>query len=106
MKKLAAVATLLSLFVASTTGVAQTASRGSPQIEKIKARGSLLCPGHNGSNLGFAEVDDKGNWKGFDVDICRAIATAILGSPDKAKFLPLSWAQRWPSLNSGEIAPQ
>jgi general L-amino acid transport system substrate-binding protein len=103
MKKLAAVATLLSLFVASTTGVAQTASRGSPQIEKIKARGSLLCPGHNGSNLGFAEVDDKGNWKGFDVDICRAIATAILGSPDKAKFLPLSWAQRWPSLNSGEI---
>lgn len=75
----------------------------SPTVEAIKKRGTLLCPGHNGSNPGFAEVDDKGNWKGFDVDLCRALATAILGSPDKANFLPLSWAQRWPSLKSGEI---
>jgi general L-amino acid transport system substrate-binding protein len=103
MKTLAVVATSLFLCVASATVTAQTANRSSPQVEKIKARGALLCPGHNGSNLGFAEVDDKGNWKGFDVDICRAVAAAILGSPDKAKFLPLSWAQRWPSLNSGEI---
>ena len=43
---------------------------------------------------GFSSPDDKGNWTGLDVDVCRAIAAAILGSPDKAKFIPLSWAQQ------------
>lgn len=91
-----------ALLVCGAAAPSQAQSR-SKTVDAIKARGVLLCPGHNGSNLGFAEVDDKGNWKGFDVDLCKAVATAILGSPDKAKFLPLSWAQRWPSLNSGEI---
>lgn len=84
----------------ATMGHAQSRSK---TVDTIKARGVLNCPGHNGSNLGFAEVDDKGNWKGFDVDLCRAVAVAILGSADKAKFLPISWAQRWPSINSGEL---
>ncbi|MBV9785353.1 MAG: transporter substrate-binding domain-containing protein [Acidisphaera sp.] len=82
---------------------ASAQDRSSPTVEKIVARGVLLCAGHNGSNLGFAEVDNKGQWKGFDVDICRAVATAILGSPDKAKFIPISWAQRWSSLDSGDV---
>ncbi|MFD2052100.1 hypothetical protein ACFSQT_02855 [Mesorhizobium calcicola] len=42
----------------------------------VKARGVLNCTGHDGSYLGFAEVDDKGNWKGMDIDLCRAVATA------------------------------
>lgn len=100
MRKLAILATLLLVAGTATPGLAQGRSK---HVDMIKARGVLLCPGHNGSNLGFTEVDDKGNWKGFDIDLCRAVATAILGAPDKAKFLPLSWAQRWPSLNSGEI---
>jgi general L-amino acid transport system substrate-binding protein len=102
MRRLAIVTSLFTLCLVPALGSAQV-NRSSPHIDQIKQRGTLLCPGHNGSNLGFTEVDDKGNWKGFDVDICRAIATAMLGSPDKAKFVPISWAQRWPSLNSGEI---
>jgi general L-amino acid transport system substrate-binding protein len=72
-------------------------------VKAIKERGTLLCPGHNGSYLGFAEVDNAGNWKGFDIELCKAMATAILGSPDKLTIVPVSWAQRFPSLQSGDL---
>jgi general L-amino acid transport system substrate-binding protein len=48
-------------------------------------------------------VDDKGGWKGFDIDICKAIAVAILGSADKVSFNAISWAQRFPALQSGTV---
>jgi len=76
---------------------------GGKTLETVKARGVLNCPGHDGSYLGFAEVDDKGNWKGMDVDLCKAVGTAVLGDPAKVKIVPISWAQRWPSLQSGDI---
>ncbi len=72
-------------------------------LKTVQARGALNCPGHNGSYLGFAEVDDKGNWKGLDIDLCRAVATAIFGDPAKAKIVPIGWEQRWPALQSGDI---
>lgn len=72
-------------------------------VKLIKERGQLLCPGHNGTYLGFAEVDGGGNWKGFDIELCKAMATAILGSPSKLKVIPLSFAQRFPAIQSGDI---
>ena len=73
-------------------------------LTKVKARGALACTGHNGSYLGMAEVDEKGNWKGLDIDLCRAVATAIFGDYEgHLNILPTSWAQRWPSLQSGEL---
>src|SRR6185503_16478146 len=75
----------------------------SPTVQAIEKRGALLCTSNNGANLGFMEVGNDGTWKGFDIDMCRAIATAILGSPDKVKFAPISMAQRWAALNSGEV---
>lgn len=72
-------------------------------LQAVQARGTLQCTGHDGSYLGFAEVDDKGNWKGMDIDLCRAVAAATLGDPSKLKIVPISWAQRWPSLQSGEV---
>ena len=69
----------------------------------IKERDSLLCTGHNGSYLGFAEVDADGAWQGFDIEFCKALATAILGTPDKLQVIPISWAQRFPSIQSGDI---
>jgi len=77
--------------------------RSSPKLKEIQARGVLNCPGHNGSNPGFMEVDGQGNWHGFDIDVCRAVATAILGKPDAVKIVPMSFAQRWTSLDSDEI---
>jgi len=72
-------------------------------IDTIKERGSLLCTGHNGSYLGFAEVDDNGAWSGFDIEFCKALATALLGSPDALQIIPVSWAQRFPAIQSGDI---
>jgi general L-amino acid transport system substrate-binding protein len=94
------VATLALSWVAAV-GSAQAA--GGPTLDAVKAHGVLKCTGHDGSYLGFAEVDDKGNWKGMDIDLCRAIAAATLGDATKLKIVPVSWAQRWPALQAGEV---
>lgn len=49
----------------------------------------MLCSGYNGRYFGFAEVNDKNEWMGLDVDLCRALTMAILGGADKAQILPL-----------------
>lgn len=72
-------------------------------LRTVQERGTLNCPGDIGSYLGFAEVDDQGNWRGLDIELCRAITTAIFGDPSKANIVPIDWAQRWPSLQSGDI---
>lgn len=75
----------------------------SPTVKTIQDRDTMLCSGHNGSYFGFVEVNDKNEWKGLDIDICHAVTTAILGDPSKAKIIPLSWAQRFPALQSGDV---
>jgi general L-amino acid transport system substrate-binding protein len=87
--------------MAMTGGAAQAQGQG--VLDTIIERGSLLCTGHNGSYLGFAEVDAQGEWQGFDIEMCRALATAILGSPEAVQIIPVSWAQRFPALQSGDI---
>jgi len=74
-----------------------------PTLDAIKQRGNLQCSTIAGGSPGFFELDDKGRWNGFDSEICRTVATAILGSPDKAVFVPLSWPQRFPALQSGTV---
>lgn len=96
-----AVASLAFAATIMGTGAAEAAMGDT--LKTIKERGHLLCPGHNGTYLGFAEVDNAGNWKGFDIELCRAMATAILGSPDKLKVVPISFAQRFPAIQSGDI---
>lgn len=74
------------------------------RLDTVLERGSLLCSGHNGSYLGFAEVDDNGNWKGLDIDLCRGLAAGLFGkSEGNLEIVPISWAQRWPALQSGDI---
>lgn len=91
-----------TLVVTSQFAVAQVAD--SSRLKTVQERGKLLCSGHNGSFLGFAEVDDQGNWKGVDIDICKALAAGLFGKSDGAlEIVPISWAQRWPALQSGDI---
>lgn len=84
------------------SGIAAHADTGDT-LKAVQARGTLKCPGDIGSYLGFAEVDDKGVWKGLDIELCHAMATAIFGDPSKSTIVPIDWAQRWPSLQSGDI---
>ncbi|MEM8957981.1 MAG: amino acid ABC transporter substrate-binding protein [Pseudomonadota bacterium] len=87
-----------AIAVAPTIGAAESAT-----VEQIKERGTLLCSGHNGSYFGFVEVNDQNEWRGLDIDLCRALTTAILGDPTAVQIVPLSWAQRFPALQSGDV---
>ena len=71
-------------------------------LKKVQDRGALMC-GVSQGLPGFSNTDDKGNWTGFDVDVCRAIAAAVFNDPAKVKFLPLSAKDRFTALQSGEI---
>src|SRR5437763_15940657 len=71
-------------------------------LKKVKDRGSLIC-GVSQGLPGFSNPDDKGNWTGFDVDFCRALAAAILNASTWVKFMPLSAKDRFEPLKSGEI---
>ena len=71
-------------------------------LATIKGRGELVC-GANGTLAGFGLPDPQGNWTGFDVDFCRAIAAAIFNDPTKVKFVPLTAKDRFTALQSGEI---
>jgi general L-amino acid transport system substrate-binding protein len=75
---------------------------GAQTLKAVKDRGQLVC-GANGSLAGFGIPDPQGNWTGFDVDFCRAIAAAIFNDPTKVKFVPLTAANRFTALQSGEI---
>jgi len=71
-------------------------------LKTVKDRGVLSC-GVSQGLPGFSTPDDKGNWTGLDVDVCRAIAAAVLNDPTKVKFVPLSAKDRFTALQSGEI---
>src|SRR3979490_1362000 len=61
--------------------------------------GEVLCGGNTGLP-GFSPPDDKGNWSGFDVDFCRAVAAAIFDDPKRTKFVPLAANERSKELQS------
>jgi general L-amino acid transport system substrate-binding protein len=71
-------------------------------IDTIKQRGQMVC-GVNPGLAGFSIADSQGNWSGLDVDICRAVAAALLSDATKIKWTPLSAQQRFTALQSGEI---
>ena len=87
-------ATMALLFLANAAP-AQT-------LKKVKDRDALIC-GVTQGLPGFSTPDDKGNWTGFDVDFCRAMAAAIFKDATKVKFSPLSAKDRFTALQSGEI---
>ena len=80
-----------------------TAQGASAQtLKTVKDRGMLSC-GVTQGLPGFSAPDDKGNWVGFDVDLCRGIAAAIFNDATKVKYVPLSAKDRFTALQSGEI---
>jgi general L-amino acid transport system substrate-binding protein len=74
----------------------------SPTLQAIKRRGRLNCGVHEGL-VGFAYTDNRGDWRGFDADFCRALAAAVLGDPDAVRFVPLTSSQRFDALRGGRI---
>jgi general L-amino acid transport system substrate-binding protein len=92
-----AVATLVAAALAAGASAASAQT-----LNTVKQRGTLVC-GVSQGLPGFSSPDDRGNWTGLDVDLCRAIAAAIFGDANKVKFTPLSAKDRFTALQSGEI---
>ena len=91
----------LFLSVAAIVGLtAGVAAAGT--LDDTIARGHVKC-GVSGGSPGFSEVDDSGKRVGFDVDYCRALASAIFNDPMAVKFTPLSSSVRFTALASGEV---
>jgi len=66
-----------------------TAAFAGPRLDLIRKRGHLTC-GVEPAVAGFAEVDGQGRYRGFDVDVCRAVAAAIFGTAQKTRFIQVS----------------
>lgn len=72
------------------------------RLQAIQERGRVVCA-NNDSLAGFGFLDDAGNTTGFDVDLCRAVAAAVLGNANAVEFRPTTAAERGPSMQSGEV---
>jgi general L-amino acid transport system substrate-binding protein len=95
--------TLISAVVISgmsAMGTATIAQAGT--LQDVQAAGVLKC-GINTGLPGFAYTDDAGNWEGFDVAYCKALAAAVLGDTSKVDYVNLTGASRFPALAAGEI---
>ncbi|MBW8269513.1 amino acid ABC transporter substrate-binding protein [Caldovatus sp. SYSU G05006] len=71
-------------------------------VEAIRARGTLVC-GVNTGLAGFGAPDAQGRYRGFDVDFCRAVAAAMLGDPERVRFVGTTTQNRFTALQSGEV---
>jgi general L-amino acid transport system substrate-binding protein len=88
------------VMVAVCVATASAVSAGT--LDTVKTRGTLNC-GSNGQLPGFGLPDAQGNWTGFDVDYCRALAAAIFNDPTKVKFVALTAKDRFTALQSGDV---
>jgi general L-amino acid transport system substrate-binding protein len=86
----------------AVSALAAAPAHAGKTLDDIKARGQVVC-GVNTGLPGFSAADSQGNWSGIDVDVCRAIAAAVLGDANKVKWVPLNAQQRFTALQSGEV---
>ena len=94
---------VLNGLLATAAIVAMSAAAASAAtVDDVRRKGHVQC-GVSQGLPGFSNPDEQGNWTGIDVDVCRAVAAAILGDASKVKFTPLSAKERFTALQSGEI---
>lgn len=97
MKPLQRIILLVLVAVLATAGLAMAGT-----LDEVKSRGNVIV-GVNGGVFGFSMPDEKGEWKGLDVDTAKAIAVAIFGDAKKVKYTAVTAVQRLPALQSKEI---
>ena len=78
------------------------ARESTPTLDGVRKKGFVQC-GVTTGVAGFSTPDAQGEWRGLDVDVCRAIAAAVLGDAKKVRFTPLTAAQRFTALQTGEV---
>src|SRR5437868_10452895 len=93
---------VLAGFVLAAAASVSAAWAQTSRLDVVKSRGVLRC-GVNPNFVGFSLPDSSGHWRGFDVDMCRAVAAAVLGDAAKTQFIPLSAKDRFTALQTGDI---
>ena len=78
------------------------AAASAATLDTVKQRGTLVC-GVSAGFAGFSTPDSQGNYKGLDVDYCRALAAGVLGDASKVRYVALTAQNRFTALQSGEI---
>ena len=99
MRKLLSGITFLSLLI---TGCSNSYQKDSSRLDLIEERGELIC-GVSGKIPGFSFIGVDGTYKGLDVDICKSFAAGILGDSNKIQYRPLTAAERFTAIKTGEI---
>jgi general L-amino acid transport system substrate-binding protein len=94
------VASLLAVFSLTT---AQDAVQLGPITQRVIERGEVICGANKAGLAGFAVVNDAGEWEGFDVDFCRAVAAAVLGDASAVSFRPLEAGERQAAIQAEEV---
>jgi len=104
MKRTFGVGLAIGLAVAVLVGAAATVYEfyDTRTLKRTVRRGEVFCGVKKGLP-GFSIPDEKGNWTGFDVDFCRAVAAAIFNDPNKAKFIPLDANERFKELQNRTV---
>src|SRR4030067_2541970 len=97
MKIIKCFAVVLVLMLLATGNMAVAGT-----LDEVRAKG-VLTSGVKGGVAGFSMPDEKGVWKGLDVDTAKAIAAALFGDSDKVKYVAVTADQRLPALQSKEI---
>jgi general L-amino acid transport system substrate-binding protein len=93
-----------SLFIGALLAFALTTPHvlAQPTVDTVRNKGLVPC-GVNTGLAGFAQPDSTGQWRGLDVDVCRAVASAVFGDAGKVRYTPLTAQQRFTALQSGEV---
>ena len=99
MRKLLSGIAFLSLLI---TGCSNSYQKDTSRLDLIKKRGELIC-GVSGKIPGFSFLGINGEYKGLDVDICKSFAAGILGDSNKIQYRPLTAAERFTAIKTGEI---
>ena len=100
IKQLTSLVAVFAVLIGFTTE--SMAAKKSKTLKNTQKQGFVKC-GVSQGLPGFSNADAAGNWTGVDVDVCRAVAAAVLGDASKVKFTPLSAKERFTALTSGEI---
>lgn len=91
---------IVMLTLLTVSGMVQSCVAGTK--EQVKQRGVLHC-GVSTGVPGFSTADEQGNWVGFDVEFCKAVAAAVLGDAGKVKYIPLPARSRFTGLQTGQV---
>jgi len=88
--------------IAGLIGLSASEACAQSTLERVRSRGQLICATSQGVP-GFSLPNTAGEWEGFDIDICRAVAAAIFNDPKQVKFVPVATKDRFTVLQTGEV---